>query len=176
MSGCSSRCAPGCRCGDFSSKAEQLPSLVSIEVVTDILEQAVRNVARRCDAVARGEMSPQEIEEANEKLVDWMGVTFSGGNGHFATGEDWNPRGLAIYVRDMLAEQIKEVQGVIPEDDEELINAAAAVFLADLYKILNDLTQAGYQLEGVERAPQAVRLINFWSRLLTGAPSEALFH
>ena len=103
MSCPSRRCSPGCGCHDFSSRAAQLPSLVSIEVVGDLLFQAVRNTVRR--AVS-----------------------------------------------------------------------AAAVFLADLYRILNDLSRAGVNMDGVENSPQAARLINFWARLLTGAPAEVLLH
>ena len=163
MSCPSRRCSPGCGCHDFSSRAAQLPSLVSIEVVGDLLFQAVRNTVRRAVSAAAGDMSPQEIDEADNRLVDWLGTTFSGGNPHYASGEDWNPRGLAVFLRDMISDELRETAG-------------AAVFLADLYRILNDLSRAGVNMDGVENSPQAARLINFWARLLTGAPAEVLLH
>lgn len=143
MSCPSRRCSPGCGCHDFSSRAAQLPSLVSIEVVGDLLFQAVRNTVRRAVSAAAGDMSPQEIDEADNRLVDWLGTTFSGGNPHYASGEDWNPRGLAVFLRDMISDELRETAGAVPEDNEEVVFAAAAVFLADLYRILNDLSRAG---------------------------------
>lgn len=176
MSCPSRRCSPGCGCHDFSSRAAQLPSLVSIEVVGDILFQAVRNTVRRAVSAAAGDMSPQEIDEADNRLVDWLGTTFSGGNPHYASGEDWNPRGLAVFLRDMISDELRETAGAMPEDNEEVVFAAAAVFLAGLYRILNDLSRSGVNMDGVENSPQAARLINFWARLLTGAPAEVLLH
>lgn len=142
----------------------------------DILFQAVRNTVRRAVSAAAGDMSPQEIDEADNRLVDWLGTTFSGGNPHYASGEDWNPRGLAVFLRDMISDELRETAGAVPEDNEEVVFAAAAVFLADLYRILNDLSRSGVNMDGVENSPQAARLINFWARLLTGAPAEVLLH
>ena len=68
------RCAPGCRCGDFSSKAAGLPSLVSIETVGDILSQAVKNTAGRKKAVAVGELSPEELPEKLSRQRMVVGV------------------------------------------------------------------------------------------------------
>lgn len=114
MSCPSRRCSPGCGCHDFSSRAAQLPSLVSIEVVGDLLFQAVRNTVRRAVSAAAGDMSPQEIDEADNRLVDWLGTTFSGGNPHYASGEDWNPRGLAVFLRDMISDELRETAGAVP--------------------------------------------------------------
>lgn len=166
---CNSRC--GC---DFSSKAEQLPSLVSIEVVGDILAQALGNTARRSEAVAAGDMSPDELQTADAKLADWLGVTFSGGNPHFASGEDWNPQGLSLYLTDLLSEDIRQVVGTIPEDPEEVVFAAVMVFMRDLYDFLSDFSQGGFSVAGAEKTPMGVAFINRWSRILTGAPAETL--
>ena len=98
MSCPSRRCSPGCGCHDFSSRAAQLPSLVSIEVVGDLLFQAVRNTVRRAVSAAAGDMSPQEIDEADNRLVDWLGTTFSGGKPPLRFGrrlESAGPCGLS---------------------------------------------------------------------------------
>ena len=170
---CSS-CRPGCGCGDFSSKAERLPSLVSIEVVGDILSQAVKNTAARSEATAAGDMSPEELQAADAKLADWLGVTFSGGNSHFASGEDWNPQGLGTYLADMLAGEIRTVVGDVPEDPEEVVFAAAAVFMSELYAFLQEFARGGFSVAGAEATPMGGAFINRWARLFTGAPAETL--
>ena len=66
-------CAPkrGCRgCGDFSSRAERRPNLLEIEVVTQIFHQAIRNLLRRDEAFLQGALSAEDIEAADEKLID----------------------------------------------------------------------------------------------------------
>ena len=83
---------------------------------------------------------------------------------------------MTRFLRDMISDELRETAGAMPEDNEEVVFAAAAVFLADLYRILNDLSRSGVNMDGVENSPQAARLINFWARLLTGAPAEVLLH
>ncbi len=168
---------PSCRgrcCGDFSSKAEQLPSLVSIEVVGDLLSQAVKNTAMRSEATAAGEMSPEELQAADAKLADWLGTTFAGGNAHFASGEDWNPNGLGAYLADMLSSEIRTVTGAVPDDPEDVVYAVAAVFMTELYAFLQDFAQGGFSVAGAEKTPMGAAFINRWTRLLTGAPAETL--
>ena len=100
MSSCSS-CAPGRGCHDFSSRAEQLPSLAAIDVVERLLLQALKNTAQRASRAAAGELTADELREANETLIDWLADTFSGRNRHFQSAENWNPHGLADYMREM---------------------------------------------------------------------------
>lgn len=168
------RCAPGCRCGDFSSKAAGLPSLVSIETVGDILSQAVKNTAGRSEAVAAGDLSPEELQAADERLANWLATTFSGGNPHFASGEDWNPNGLSLYLQDALAEAIEATVGMVPEDPEEVICGAVAVFMTELYAFLSDFAHGGFSVTGAEATPMGAAFINRWARLFTGAPEEMI--
>ena len=168
------RCAPGCRCGDFSSKAAGLPSLVSIETVGDILSQAVKNTAGRSEAVAAGDLSPEELQAADERLANWLATTFSGGNPHFASGEDWNPNGLSLYLQDAFAEAIEATVGMVPEDPEEVICGAVAVFMTELYAFLSDFARGGFSVTGAEATPMGAAFINRWARLFTGAPEEMI--
>ena len=172
MSSCS-RCATNSRCGcDFSSRAEQKPSLVSIEVVSDLLFQAVRNSARRAQSVAEGGMTPEELQEADERLAGWLGSTFLGENPHFMSGEDWNPYGLSLYLQDALSERFLAVTGEVPASPEAVVESAVSLLMADLYELLHRAARRGVSMQGVEDSPAAAAFINRWARLLTGAPEE----
>ena len=141
MSRCSS-CFSGGGCRDFSSRAEQLPSLAAIDVVEKLLLQALKNTAKRAEMAARGEMSREELTEANQKLVDWLGLTFAGGNPHFQSAEDWNPRGLAQYMREEMPDSLKAAVNTIPDDviyltrhTPNLVNVCHILLQARLYHL-----------------------------------------
>ena len=68
-------CNRGCCGHDHSSKAEQAPSIVDIEVVRKILSQAVVNMCKRAIACAEGELTRDELAEKDMKLMEWLGVT-----------------------------------------------------------------------------------------------------
>ena len=169
MSRCSS-CFSGGGCRDFSSRAEQLPSLAAIDVVEKLLLQALKNTAKRAEMAARGEISREELTEANQKLVDWLGLTFAGGNPHFQSAEGWNPRGLAQYMREEMPDSLKAAVNTIPDDDEEVIYTAAGIFLSDVYATLHSLAVQGVPFDGIENAEPCVRMVQFWSALMVGAP------
>ena len=164
------RCAPGCRCGDFSSKAARLPSLVSIETVGDILSQAVKNTAGRSEAVAAGDLSPEELQAADERLANWLATAFSGGEPGFGSGVDWNPGGLSLFLQDALAEAIEATGGMVPEDPVEVICGAVAVFMTELYAFLSDFARGGFSVTGAEAPPMGAAFIIRWARPFTGAP------
>ena len=82
MAGCGSNCSAGC-CKDFSSRAERLPNLLSVEVTGEIFAKAVRNMTLRAAQRAAGMMSDEEYEEAKSKLVRWLVNAFSGENPHY---------------------------------------------------------------------------------------------
>lgn len=63
MAGCGSNCSAGC-CKDFSSRAERLPNLLSVEVTGEIFAKAVRNMTLRAAQRAAGMMSDEEYEFA----------------------------------------------------------------------------------------------------------------
>lgn len=167
MAGCN-RCGPR-GCHDFSSRAEQLPSLVAIDVLEKILMQAVRNSARRCAQVEAGEMSPQERQGYDIKVRDWMTATLMGENEHYQTAENWNPVGLTDYLRQTLSKQFVQMHGGIPEDDREVINSAVELFMIGFYNAFAQLRKHGHPYEGIEQHEQLAGLIGFWSQVFSGS-------
>ena len=71
-------CNRGCCGHDHSSKAEQAPSIVDIEVVRKILSHAIVNMCKRAIACAEGELTRDELAEKDMKLMEWLGETFCG--------------------------------------------------------------------------------------------------
>ncbi|MCF0253945.1 MAG: hypothetical protein HUK26_06405, partial [Duodenibacillus sp.] len=137
-------------CGDHATCNPGLPDLTSIEVAGGIFSQAAANTVRRMRSLMAGDMSPEELDAADAKLADWLGATFSGRNRHYRSGEAWNPEGLADFLREALAEQIEAFAGRVPARDDEVICAAMAIFMRDLYGILGAAAQSGRDLEGIE--------------------------
>ena len=102
MAGCGSNCSAGC-CKDFSSRAERLPNLLSVEVTGEIFAKAVRNMTLRAAQRAAGMMSNEEYEEAKSKLVRWLVNAFSGENPHYEADSEWHGNGgLADYLAETL--------------------------------------------------------------------------
>ncbi len=170
MSSCGS-CRSG-RCGDFSSKAEGLPSLDSIDVVERILLQAVKNTAQRAVDASEGKLTHQDIVDADLRLVSWLADTLAGRNKHFATAEGWNPTGLAEYLREGLGENIRAaLGGKLPEDDYGMIDLGARLFLNNAYVMLEQIGTTG-SLAGLEQHDGVLSFVNYWSCLLTGCPMQ----
>lgn len=170
--GCFSCNARGRSCCDHSTTEAQKPSLASIDVVGDIFSQALSNTARRAEEVASGEMSPEEISAADEKLLNWLGQTFSGGNRHFDTAEGWNPDGLAQYLRPILQIAIEPVGEVYYEDDGAVIFAAMQAFLREVYELIETAEQRGVTPQMAAKSQAAYNLVTRWARIMTGAPAE----
>ena len=63
MAGCGPNCSAGCY-KDFSSRAERLPNLLSVEVTGEIFAKSVRNMTLRAAQRVAGMMSDEEYEEA----------------------------------------------------------------------------------------------------------------
>lgn len=142
MPKCSLNCSRGCG-HDHQLKAEQPPSLVDIEVVRRILSQALVNMFKRSIACVQGEITEDERAEKDQKLVEWLGETFSGNNPHFEIGpDDWNPDGLAQFIRMTVQEIAEKTEEDTPE---ETIYETAAYFCAKSYLVLRDTFQAGWR-------------------------------
>lgn len=169
MSRCSS-CGPSRGCCDFSSKAERLPSLAAIDVVEGLLAQALRNTARRRAQMRNGELTQDDLDAADDKVVNWFATTFSGGNPYYRSEEAWNPEGLAEYLREMLQGPIVEKKGKMPVYDKDVIAAAAEIFLVDIYGLIDSVPAWA---ESIETSEAGRRLVNLWAQLLTGAPVES---
>ncbi|WP_289163499.1 hypothetical protein [uncultured Parasutterella sp.] len=167
MPKCSLNCNRGCG-HDHSSKAEQPPSIVDIEVVRRILSQALVNMFKRSIACVQGEITEDERAEKDQKLVEWLGDTFCGKNPHFEIGpDDWNPDGLAQFIRMTVQEIAEKTEEDTPE---ETIYETAVYFCAKSYLVLRDTFQAGWEIEDANNLPPMLQeWVETWTMLFVGA-------
>lgn len=170
MPKCSLNCNRGCG-HDHSSKAEQPPSIVDIEVVRRILSQALVNMFKRSIACVQGEITEDERAEKDQKLVEWLGDTFCGKNPHFEIGpDDWNPDGLAQFIRMAVQEIAEKTEEDTPE---ETIYETAAYFCAKSYLVLRDTFQAGWEIEDANNLPPMLQeWVETWTMLFVGAVGD----
>ena len=163
-------CRPGRSCcNDFSSRAEQLPSLGAIDIVDGIFRQALRNLAKRLDAVRTGEMTGEELNAANEKLAAWMGAVFSGRSRHFESGDPWHPEGLAEERMRIFGHRMSVAPTLT---DEEVIAEAGRLFVREGEGILAAALEAGYPASSAAEIEPAVILAARWANLFAGALAE----
>lgn len=170
MPKCSLNCNRGCG-HDHSSKAEQSPSIVDIEVVRRILSQALVNMFKRSIACVQGEITEDERAEKDQKLVEWLGDTFCGKNPHFEIGpDDWNPDGLAQFIRMTVQEIAEKTEEDTPE---ETIYETAVYFCAKSYLVLRDTFQAGWEIEDANNLPPMLQeWVETWTMLFVGAVGD----
>ena len=164
-------CNRGCCGHDHSSKAEQAPSIVDIEVVRKILSQAVVNMCKRAIACAEGELTRDELAEKDMKLMEWLGETFCGNNSHFEPGpEDWTTEGLAEYINQALPQIEENPEGEEMSSDEVVVKACA-IFVGEAYKAIHDALKAGFPLLDADELPAPVAsFVEAWTLLFVGAP------
>lgn len=164
-------CNRGCCGHDHSSKAEQPPSLVDIEVVRKLLSQAVVNMCKRAMACAEGELTRDELAEKDLTLMEWLGETFCGNNSHFEPGpEDWTPAGLAEYIKQALPQITENPEGAEMSSDEVVVKACA-IFVGEAYKAIHSALKAGFPLLDADELPAPVAsFVESWTLLFVGAP------
>lgn len=161
------RCGGGCH--DFSSQAEQKPSLGAIDIVDGIFRQALRNMARRLASLSAGEMTADELNAANEKLVTWLASTFSGENRHFESIEHWHPDGLTDEILSIFGEHLPLESG---SGDNRVIARAARLFVREGESLLADAMKAGLPASGAAESEPAVIFAARWANLFAGALPE----
>lgn len=154
-------------CKDFSSRAEQLPSLADIEVVRTLLTQALTNMCTRLRSVASGEMTREEAENKNRVLADWLTDTLSGCNRHFQSGaEGWNPEGLSEHLLSLF-----QGQENFPFDCTRPIGSICLQFVAQAEEVSAELVKRGAFTPGQKELPAwSEAFVENWCLLLTGAP------
>ncbi len=118
-------------------------------------------------------MSPEEFTREQGRLTDWIGITFSGSNIHYASSEDWNPRGLAEYALSVPSHEIREA-GFKPEDDTEVIFALSRIYTKELERAIERHVASAKDAKSFPLSEASIGLVTWWSRLMTGAPVEAL--
>ena len=67
----------------YASRQELPPNISALPVARDVVTQAVVNSFERAQKVAAGEMTFEQLQEANLKLVMWLEDTFCARNPHF---------------------------------------------------------------------------------------------
>ena len=162
------RCGGGCG-ADFSSRAEQKPSLGAIDIVDGIFRQALRNLAKRLEMLRSGEMTPEELDAANEKLVSWLASTFSGENRHFETVEEWHPYGLSEELERIFGDHLS-IEG--DQGDDRTIARAARLFVREGEAMLLEALDSGLPASSAAEVEPAVIFAARWANLFAGALSE----
>lgn len=163
MAGCGSNCSAGC-CKDFSSRAERLPNLLSVEVTGEIFAKAVRNMTLRAAQRAAGMMSDEEYEEAKSKLVRWLVNAFSGENPHYEADSEWHGNGgLADYLAETL-----DYHGHSPR---QVITHVAALFADDADNLAREIVERG-GLDTPAARQALAQVAGMWAQVFTGVPPE----
>ena len=163
MAGCGSNCSAGC-CKDFSSRAERLPNLLSVEVTGEIFAKAVRNMTLRAAQRAAGMMSDEEYEVAKSKLVRWLVNAFSGENPHYEADSEWHGNGgLADYLAETL-----DYHGHSPR---QVITHAAALFADDADNLAREIVERG-GLDTPAARQALAQVAGMWAQVFTGVPPE----
>lgn len=162
------RCGGGCG-ADYSSRADQKPSLGAIDIVDGIFRQALRNMAKRLSMLRMGEMTPEELDAANEKLVFWLASTFSGENRHFETVDEWHPYGLSDELERIFGDHLSIEGG---QGDDRTIARAARLFVREGEAMLTEALEAGLSASSAAETEPAVIFAARWANLFAGQLAE----
>ena len=163
MAGCGPNYSAGC-CKDFSSRAERLPNLLSVEVTGEIFAKAVRNMTLRAAQRVAGMMSDEEYEEAKSKLVRWLVNAFSGENPHYEADSEWHGNGG-------LADYLAETLDYHSHSPRQVITHAAALFADDADNLAREIVERG-GLDTPAARQALAQVAGMWAQVFTGVPPE----
>lgn len=162
----------GC-CQSHATKREMGANISSCAVTEVVIRQAITNIWHRVESVLAGEMTTDELQAADLKLVDWLTQTFGGENPHFSAETEWNGRGLALALLETIGEAIVERAGDEPlEDASTVLFFAFAHWVSEVYAVLGE---AEVSERGLENNPILEGFIREWTLMLTGAPTAGDF-
>lgn len=157
----------------YATKRELNPNIASYPVARVVITQAVQNTWSRAVKVSTGEMTIEELEEANLNLVLWLQDTFLGANEHFSCESEFNEKRLPELLRESMSEQILMFNPAADlEHNDSLMFAVFAYFVSEIFVLLKEADCAHNGLNG---NPQVEAFIDFWSLRLTGAPVASDF-
>ena len=157
----------------YATKRELNPNIASYSVARNVIAQAVQNTWDRAVKVSAGEMSVEELEEANLNLVLWLQDTFSGANDHFSCESEFNEKRLPELLKENFAERLKGFNPAVNiEDNDSFMFTVFAFFVSEIFVLLK---QANCVHVGLNGNPQVEAFIDFWSLHLTGAPVASDF-
>lgn len=145
------------------------PSLGAIDIVDGIFRQALRNMAKRLSMLRTGEMTPEELDAANEKLVFWLASTFSGENRHFETVDEWHPYGLSDELERIFGDHLSIEGG---QGDDRTIARAARLFVREGEAMLTEALEAGLPASSAAETEPAVIFAARWANLFAGQLAE----
>ena len=148
---------------------ETKPSLGAIDIVDGIFRQALRNMAKRLSMLRTGEMTPEELDAANEKLVFWLASTFSGENRHFETVDEWHPYGLSDELERIFGDHLSIEGG---QGDDRTIARAARLFVREGEAMLTEALEAGLPASSAAETEPAVIFAARWANLFAGQLAE----
>lgn len=162
----------GC-CQLHATKRELGANISSCAVAEVVIRQAITNMWQRVQSVLAGEMTTDELQAADLKLVDWLTQTFGGENPHFTAETEWNGRGLALSLLESMGDAIVERAGDEPlEDAPTVLFFAFAHWVSEVYAVLGEAEVAE---RGLENNPILEGFIREWTLRLTGAPTAGDF-
>ena len=162
----------GC-CQSHATQRETGANISTWAVTEVVIRQAIANTRHRVEKVLAGEMTTDELQAADLKLVDWLTQTFGGENPHFTAETEWNGRGLALALLETMGDAIVERAGEEPlEDAPTVLFFAFAHWVSEVYAVLGEAEVAE---RGLENNPILEGFIREWTLILTGAPTSGDF-
>ena len=162
----------GC-CQSHATQRETGANISTWAVTEVVIRQAIANTWHRVEKVLAGEMTTDELQAADLKLVDWLSQTFGGENPHFTAETEWNGRGLALALLETMGDEIVERAGDEPlEDAPTVLFFAFAHWVSEVYAVLGEAEVAE---RGLENIPILEGFIREWTLILTRAPPSCDF-
>ncbi|MEC5405095.1 hypothetical protein VOM14_05835 [Paraburkholderia sp. MPAMCS5] len=128
------------------------PYLGDPQVIGGLTRQLVGASATRVREVASGTLGRAAAIAADKAAVLDLADILAGKNANYETAGDWNPHGLASFVRRILAAHLHKPAA---DDDVDAIRQAVAILLRDVYKHMGqfaptaDTADIVYTLEAV---------------------------
>lgn len=156
------------QCSSCSSDCGKQP-LRHPNITGAILGQFMMDMGRRVQLQTKGEITEEQFDEMDQKVMNWLGATFAGLNDQFECDPQWYPTGVAGNLRIKLGNELAEAAGgKLPEDDKILIATAFAVFMAECYNTMFELSKKKIDIFGEEPVPEMLLLLKRWTELLIG--------
>ena len=152
----------------YASQRELAPNISALPVARDVVTQAVVNSFDRAQKVAAGEMTFEQLEEANLKLVLWLEETFCARNPHFYAETEFNRVNFARYLRASVGEELALAGHRLDmADDEAFVFAVFAYFVSEIFEVLKTADVAHLGLVGNH---EIAHFVERWAMRFTGAP------
>lgn len=151
----------------------QLEALRVPNTIGAILGRFILEAAKRVQALSEGAVSEEQADRDEQRTVAWLGNTFCGLNSQFEADPGWFPKGLAGNLRFKLADELAHAcGGKIPEEDNAVVFAASALFMAQTYSTLYDLKRQGVEVLGESTAPELLLHLKRWTEFFMGEELE----